>query len=197
MDDTELNENAPITAANQIPGNMDDAEGDGQVIDANRPMLPLENLDKFSTWFFANLHRECLNHRRWRCLLNENDELPIMPPSEEEGFLALFNRLSLDHRKVLIARYLDELSYDEMAVIFRGNEQTMRTCCFQACEKLYMMAEEEEEEARRILHGVSQNIIADFPLVSFREHIAQMIRSFSQVQMPGYLYDGPPDRDEA
>ncbi len=88
---------------------------------------------------------------------------------------SLLNRLPLEQREILIARYLYDLSYEQMAEIFGSSEQTMRTRCFRARAQLRMLAEQEEQETRRVLQGVMSSLVAGFPLESFMQGISGRI----------------------
>ncbi len=174
-------EGALVAAARQMTRSPEDAEDIAQeaVLQAYRSLPSLRERGKFRAWFFAILHRECINYLRTRhgemLPLEECAELQAEPLSEEEGYLELLNRLPLDQREILIARYLYELSYEQMAEIFGSSEQTMRTRCFRARAQLRMLAEQEEEETRRVLQGVMSSLVAGFPLESFMQGISGRI----------------------
>ncbi len=189
---------ALIATAQQITGNAEDAEDIAQevVIHAFCNLHMLREEGKFRGWLFAICRRECIDHLRRQRVevlpLEDCADLPAQSLDDETGYRELLARLPLAVREILLARYFYNLSYEEMAEIFDSTSEAMRTRCFRARAQIQTLVEEDEEDTRRILHGVLGSITAAFPLESFLERISGKIAHLPQAPTPPLSPAAPP-----
>ncbi len=180
---------ALLAAARQMTAQVADAEDVAQeaVLQAFRHLHALREREKFRAWLFSILRRQCLKLRQKRhgeLPLDTCDGFSAAMPDDEAGYHELLSRLPLSYREVLIARYFYDLSYEEMAEIFHSNPQTMRTRCFRARALLRVEVEREEQETRRILHGVMVALVATIPLDAFMDRITREVTAMSNLSVP-------------
>jgi len=181
---------ALVASAQQMAASAEDAEDVAQeaVIQAYRHLATLREGTKFRAWLFAILRRAYIDHRRRQRddLLPLDDclELPAADQPETPEYGELLARLPLAYREVLIARYFYDLTYEEMAVIFASNAQTMRTRCFRARALLRALAEQEEEETRRVLQRVMTALAAAFPLERFMDRLTREVQHMPNTPLP-------------
>ncbi len=181
---------ALIATAQQITGNAEDAEDIAQevIIHTYRNLHKLREDGKFRAWFFTICRRESIDylhrHRKEVQPLEDCAEIPARTPDEESGYWELLSRLPLATREILLARYFYDLSYAEMATIFDSTTEAMRLRCFRARAELRALLEEDEEETRRVLHGVLASVTAGFPLESFLARISGKIAQLPPAPMP-------------
>jgi RNA polymerase sigma-70 factor, ECF subfamily len=134
---------ALVAAARHLSRSTEDAEDLAQeaLVDAYRHLRSLKDRTRFRAWLFGILRHKCLTFLQQRRpegvpLDDMAEELPA--PSREDGVevAALLDGLPLAYREVLAARYLQELSYAEIAVALGTNENAVRVRCCRAREHL-------------------------------------------------------------
>ena len=105
----------------------------------------LRDPTKFKPWLHGILRHKCLKYLRrkkppvisWES--GELDEKLVMPSPEEQvsqDLIPLLNQLPLPYREVLAAKYLEDLSYDEIATRLGTTVNNVRVRCCRAKEKL-------------------------------------------------------------
>lgn len=102
--------------------------------DSRRPFLP---------WFYEILKNLCLDHIRRRKLKNEVplDGVHVLGNEEDDREMkaALWkgiNELSLEHKEVILLRYFQQMSYEEIAEVTRKPIGTVMSSLFYARAKL-------------------------------------------------------------
>ena len=143
-----------VRMAFHLVGNRDAAEDVEQdaFITAYRSLRNLREQAKFKSWFFSIVHHKCLKHlerRRTESSLDEvaDDECAVMDPPAVDGdgqLCALMNRLPLEYREVLAAKFVSELSYDEIAQQLGTTPGNVRVRCLRAKQKLRDLFEREQ-----------------------------------------------------
>ncbi len=121
----------------------DDAEDLAQdaLVDAYRNLGALKDRTKFKAWLFGILRHKCLTFLQRRTpdalTLDEMEDTLVTPVPDDGADLAdLLDRLPLADREVLAARYLQELSYDEIAEALGTSVNVVRVRCCRARERL-------------------------------------------------------------
>lgn len=132
-----------VAAARHLTRNAEDAEDLAQeaLVDAYRNLRTLRDLDKFRGWLFGILRHKCLNALRRRApehlaLDDFAETLPSPAPDDGTDLALLLDQLPLAMREVLAARYVQELSYEEIAEALGANVNAVRVRCFRARERL-------------------------------------------------------------
>jgi len=172
-----------VASAYQLVRNQDDAEDLAQeaFLEAYRDLTKLRDPLKFRAWLFAILRNKCYSYmqqRRSEALPLEDYAETLVDPTPLPTDLALtefIELLPLQHREILVARYLHDLSYHEIAQIMNITEMTARVRCVRAraeLRKLVSMAEEEERTLRKAMAGLAIGVSAQFT-----ERVLQGIRS--------------------
>lgn len=142
-----------IASARQILGDTELAQDAAQetLIEAYRALANLKEPEKFRAWLYGIL--------RHRCLKARNAAGPPMLPYEESALpagagvwedkgpspmLELLRQLPRDDRELLAARYLQGLSYAEIAAGLRITCGAVRVRCLRARERLRQIMLREE-----------------------------------------------------
>ncbi len=136
-------QHALVASARHLTRSRDDAEDLAQdaCVDAYRNLRTLHDHGKFRAWLFGILRHKCLtylNARRPQHLSLEEfaDSLPAPPVDDGAEVAALLDALPLAQREILAARYVQELSYEEMADTLHTNVNAVRVRVFRARERL-------------------------------------------------------------
>ena len=117
-------------------------------MEAYKRLRTLREREKFAAWLFAAILRsKCrryLQRRRHDVSLEEfRDTLAAPLPSDDSALLDALQRLPLQDREVLAARYLQGLAFDEVAGEHWASASTPRVCavpargnvCASSCRK--------------------------------------------------------------
>jgi RNA polymerase sigma-70 factor (ECF subfamily) len=150
-----------LASARQILGDSELAQDAAQetFIEAFRALANLKDAQKFRAWLYGIL--------RHRCLKVRDAAGPPMLPFDETceaalgcvdatalepvPVLDLLQQLSNEDRELLAARYLQQLSYGEIAVTLRLTAGAVRVRCFRARERLrQLMAREPAYEQENL-----------------------------------------------
>jgi RNA polymerase sigma-70 factor (ECF subfamily) len=178
-----------VASARYAVGRSEDAEDMAQeaFIRAYRRLPMLREPTHFRPWLFTILRNVCLTHRQRRAPetlpLEEYADIPATPEALEAGHItAVLEQLSPAYREVLVARYLQELSYADIARMLGGTPQGIRMRCARARKMVReLLQQQDEEETRRLL----RHAMAILPLGSpslFSHRILQEVTSMSQQQ---------------
>lgn len=112
-----------LTHAVAILGNREDAPDATQeaFIDAFRSLKSFDRTRRFYPWFYVLLRNRCYKMARQRRVTENIEETEILAPREgvpdEERFALEKALLSLpeENREIITLKYLDGLSYEELA----------------------------------------------------------------------------------
>lgn len=132
-----------VASARHLTRNAEDAEDLAQeaLVDAYRNLRTLKDRAKFRGWVFGILRHKCLTclqRRRSEAIsLDDCADLPALPAADIGGDLAeLLDSLPLPYREILAARYVQELSYEEIADALGTSVNVARVRCCRARERL-------------------------------------------------------------
>lgn len=132
-----------VASARHLTRSMDDAEDLAQdaFVDAYRNLRQLHDRSKFRAWLFGILRHKCLSYLQRRrpeerSLDDYAESLAAPTPSEGAGLTELLDSLPLAYREILAARYVQELSYEEIAEALGTNVNAVRVRCCRAKERL-------------------------------------------------------------
>lgn len=132
-----------VASARHLTRNADDAEDLAQeaFVDAYRNLGLLKDRAKFRAWLFGILRHKCLTYLQRRrpepVSLDEIGDLPAATAGDDGADLAeLLDSLPLPYREILAARYLQELSYEEIAAALGTTVNVVRVRCCRARERL-------------------------------------------------------------
>jgi RNA polymerase sigma-70 factor (ECF subfamily) len=131
-----------VAAARHLTRNADDAEDLAQeaLVDAYRNLRALKDRARFRGWLFAILRNKCLTYLSRTKLetvpLEDDDAMAAPMPDDGADLAELLDSLPLAMREVLAARYVQELSYDEIAEALGVPAVTVRVRCCRARERL-------------------------------------------------------------
>lgn len=113
----------------------------------------LRDPERFKAWLYTIVRRMCVRERRVR----PRGQIPLDDVPEpaagqdisplENGILNAMNDLPRSYRELLAARYLAEMSYEEMARMFGVAEGAVRVRVFRAKQRLRKCLECLEREA--------------------------------------------------
>jgi RNA polymerase sigma-70 factor (ECF subfamily) len=131
-------------------GNRDDAEDALQAtfLRAYRALGKYQEQDKFSAWLYRILTNQCRSiavrraHRERvfvhedALLLNAADTRPNWSGEDEEFVQRVLNELDPLLREAFLLKYVDELSYEEMAVLTGAGISALKMRVKRACERL-------------------------------------------------------------
>ncbi len=145
-----------IGAARVLVGDAEAAEDVSQeaFIEAFQSLPRLEHADRFRPWLFSILRHRALNHLRRRerdraVPLTEETADTTVPPganSPHDDLRAKLDTLPVRHREILAAKYLQELSYEEIAESLGLTVNAVRVRCHRAKEKLRELLSQGEPE---------------------------------------------------
>lgn len=131
-----------VAAARHLTRNAEDAEDLAQdaLVDAYRHLSALKDHGKFRAWVFAILRHKCLTALQRRtldaCTLDDCDDLAAPRIVDGVNLADMLDSLPLAHREILAARYLQELSYEEIADALGTTVNVVRVRCCRAKERL-------------------------------------------------------------
>ena len=138
-----------IAAARALVGHGDAAEDVSQdaFVEAYRGLPRLQRPDRFGAWLFGIMRHKALNHLRsagrevplsWAA--DQADPAPAQPAADPSLDLRQrLRELPERDREILAARYLQELSYDEIAETLGVSVNTVRVRCFRAKQRLRVL----------------------------------------------------------
>ena len=138
-----------LAHATAILGNREDAQDAAQdaFVDAFRSMKIFDESRAFYPWFYVLLRNRCYKAvGRRRQTENVEDVVLIAPrsgPTTEDTIALERALLSLDReeREIITLKYLDGLSYEELAERFRIPRGTVMSRLFHARRKLHAKLE--------------------------------------------------------
>lgn len=146
-----------VAAARALVGDADAAQDISQeaFIEAYRSLPRLEHPRRFRPWLFSILRHRALNYLRSAgksdrlVPLDEASDRPAeaagTEPSEPfETIRGKLDSLSVRHREILAAKYLEGLSYGEIAQSFGLSVNAARVRCHRAKEKLRELLGQDE-----------------------------------------------------
>jgi RNA polymerase sigma-70 factor (ECF subfamily) len=118
----------------------------------------LRDDEKFGSWLFGIAHQKCI--QRWRKQNREEvslDEIPESPDESEGGpddllirqeqeaeFMQVLNQLPLPQRSVLLLRFVEDFSLEEIARITNTPPGTVKSRLFYAKKSLRKLLEEKK-----------------------------------------------------
>jgi len=131
-------------------GNRDDAEDALQstFLRAYRALGRYQERDRFSAWLYRILvnqcrsiaarrsHRERVFVREEALLLNAPDKRPAWSGEDEELVQRVLNELDPLLREAFLLKYVEELSYEEMAALTGAGVSALKMRVKRACDKL-------------------------------------------------------------
>ena len=136
-------QHALVATARHLSRSSEDAEDLAQeaLLDAYRNLSTLRETTKFRAWLFGILRHKCLSylqHRRPQaCSLDDvADTLPAPAINDGSDLAELLDGLPLQYREILAARYVQELSYEEIAETLGIQVNAVRVRCCRARERL-------------------------------------------------------------
>lgn len=143
-----------IASAHHLLGELDLARDAVQetFIEGYRHLRDLREPTRLGAWLFSILrHRayDLLSKRRHAISWEEEMADEWYAPAEMDESIdlpELLSRLPVNDREVLAARYLQELSYDEIAHVLGINAKTARVRVCRAKERLRALLARAEEE---------------------------------------------------
>ena len=126
---------------------------------------------KFRAWLFTILRRNCYRYLQQRhkedvSLDDLAETLADPTPAAADMTITEFiDLLPLQYREILVARYLHDMSFREIAQAFHINELAARVRCTRAralLRKLIIQADEEERTLRKLMTGMTLVISSGF-----------------------------------
>ena len=133
-----------LAAAIHLAGDRELAQDLAQetFVEAYRALATLKDRGNFGGWLYGilrNRYRKYIARRPPPMLSWEADDVPEpaadQPPADPE-IVPLLSRLPLESREVLAARYLNDMSYREIADMLGTTAGNVRVKCFRAREAL-------------------------------------------------------------
>ncbi len=132
-----------VAAARHLTRNAEDAEDLAQdaLVDAYRSLRALRDRTKFRAWLFGILRHKCLTYLQTRKpehlpLADVEDSLPAPARGDGVEVAELLDGLPFAYREILAARYVQEMSYEEIAVALGTSVNNVRVRCCRARERL-------------------------------------------------------------
>lgn len=146
-------QNQAVAHAFAILGNAEDAQDAAQdaFIDAFRALKTFDKTRRFYPWFYVLLRNRCYKMTAKRRETQTVEELEIIAPqhglpSEEQIALdAALLALSSEDREIIALKYLDGLSYAEIAEHLRIPRGTVMSRLFYARKQLQAKLERKYE----------------------------------------------------
>jgi len=136
-------QHALVASARHLTRSRDDAEDLAQeaLVDAYRNLRTLHDRGKFRAWLYGILRHKCLNYLQRRqpdnCSIDDlADSLPAPSPADGADLAELLDGLPLAYREILAARYVQELSYEEIAEALGTSVNVVRVRCCRARERM-------------------------------------------------------------
>lgn len=138
-----------VASALHLVGDAEDAEDVAQesFVQAFRSLRKLREPDRFRPWLYGILRRVSLKHvSRHRAAVVVSHEQAVSAQiiadpcnGRDTALLAELRRLPTTYREVLAARYLQGLSYREIAQVLGTSEGNIRIRCLRARRQLRQM----------------------------------------------------------
>jgi len=136
-----------LASARHALGNAELARDVAQetFIEAYRCLDRLRDPERFRSWLFGILRHRCLKarERMGPATLPYEDAIREWampaPEVEESPVLGCLDQLSESDRQILVARYLEDLSYEEIARAMRLRVGAVRVRCLRARERLRLI----------------------------------------------------------
>jgi RNA polymerase sigma-70 factor (ECF subfamily) len=139
-------------------GNREDAEEALQdaFIRAFRSLERCDDPDRFGSWLFRILVNRCRTHgarraRRGRTLVRDEGALEaaaVAHPADRAAWREMLewalSRLAAPYREAFLLKYVEELSYEEMAEVTGAGISALKMRVKRACEQLRLMLREVE-----------------------------------------------------
>ena len=136
-------QNVLVASARHLTRNAEDAEDLAQeaLVDAYRNLRSLKDRGKFRAWLFGILRHKCLTYfeRRGPDAVPLDNYAESLPAPEAMGgaeLADLLDGLPLAMREILAARYIQELSYEEIAETLGTSVNVVRVRCCRARERM-------------------------------------------------------------
>jgi RNA polymerase sigma-70 factor (ECF subfamily) len=147
-----------LASARHVLGDSDLAQDAAQeaFIEAFRALGNLKEPQKFRAWLYGILRHRCLKIRDAAgpatLPYDESYDTPVEDvyalAGEDGSLVALLRRLPREDRELLTARYVQQLSYAEIAGALQMNSGAVRVRCFRARERLREIIAREEARQR-------------------------------------------------
>jgi RNA polymerase sigma-70 factor (ECF subfamily) len=142
-----------VAHAVAILGNREDAQDAAQeaFIDAFRSIRRFEKSRRFYPWFYVLLRNRCYKMRAKRRETQNLEEIEIIAPREglsREEHIALeaaLRAIACEDREIITLKYLDGLSYDEIAARLEIPQGTVMSRLFYARKQLQAKLEKKYE----------------------------------------------------
>ncbi|HEY3376721.1 MAG TPA: RNA polymerase sigma factor [Armatimonadota bacterium] len=136
-------QHALVATARHLTRSSDDAEDLAQdaLVEAYRSLRSLHDRTKFRAWIYGILRHKCLTYLQRRhpehCSYDDLAESLSAPMQQSEGveLAELLDGLPLAYREILAARYIQELTYEEIAEALGTNVNAVRVRCCRAKER--------------------------------------------------------------
>ncbi len=171
-----------LTSAYHLLHHAEDAQDLAQeaLLEAYQQLRQLRDGEKFRPWLFTILRHKCLRYLQRHpdeLSLDACPEIPATPfEAGDEAIAHLFARLPLADREVLVARYLNEMPYGEIAQLLGCSVPTAYVRCKRARERLRtLLAQADEEETRRTLRRATGVLILILPGEDFVHRVLQEV----------------------
>jgi protein-export membrane protein SecD len=157
----QAHQQALVASAWQLTRNREDAEDLAleTCVEAYRHLRSLKEADNFRAWLFIILRNKCYRYLRQRhpenSSLEEHADTLAAPVPLHAGveLFELAAQLPYSYREVLIARYVYDLSYAEIAEALGSSERAVRVRCVRAREQLRQLAQRAEAEESALLQS--------------------------------------------
>jgi RNA polymerase sigma-70 factor (ECF subfamily) len=144
--------------ATQMLGSKEDAEEALQdaLVRGYRSLARCQDPDRFGSWLFRILVNRCRTHGARRSRRNQTivmDEGAVLDAGVEPGAEAAawreaiewaLARLDAQQREAFLMKYVEELSYEEMADLTGAGISALKMRVKRACERLRVMLREVE-----------------------------------------------------
>jgi RNA polymerase sigma-70 factor, ECF subfamily len=146
-------QNQAVAHAVAILGNREDAQDAAQeaFIDAFRAIKNFDKTRKFYPWFYVLLRNRCFKMTAKRRETETVEELEIIAPryglalTEQIALETALLALSKEEREIITLKYLDGLSYDEIAEHLQIPRGTVMSRLFHARKQLQTKLERKYE----------------------------------------------------
>ncbi len=149
-----------VASAHHLVGDPEAAQDLAQeaFVDAYVQLPSLRQPSRFRQWLYGILRHKCLSHLRARGeqaasweqdVAEERAWLPGPDVNLTGRMVEALNALPLRWREVLAARYIQDMSYGEMAQTLRTTPGNMRVQCCRARQALRRLLEEREARTER------------------------------------------------
>jgi RNA polymerase sigma-70 factor (ECF subfamily) len=142
-----------VAHAVAILGNLEDAQDAAQeaFIDAFQALKKFDNSKRFYPWFYVLLRNRCYKMTAKRRETQTLEELEIIAPrhglprEEQIALDAALLALSAEEREIIALKYLDGLSYEEIAARLEIPRGTVMSRLFHARKHLQAKLERKYE----------------------------------------------------